>query len=84
MLVNLLMDLYSQLTSPNMQKPHIRQKFIHCNNNGLLGMKQWRMVLHTSAILTHSTILNLLRITWAVYGSTHHWTANQPMFIMTE
>jgi len=54
----------------------IKQKFIHwatrerlnnhCNNNGLLGMKQQKMAtgfLHTSAIQAWSAILNFLGIT---------------------
>jgi len=58
------MDLYSQPTWPNMQKLYTKQKFIywatrgrlnnHCNNNGLLGMKQQKVAtgfLHTSATL---------------------------------
>jgi len=44
------MDTYGQQTWLTTLKPDIKQKFIHwennhCNNNGLLGMKQQRTVL---------------------------------------
>jgi len=56
------MDLYSQPTYPNAKVYSLGYKINnHCNNKGLLGMKQQRTAtgfLHTSAIQTQSAIFN--------------------------
>jgi len=94
MLVNwfyIKMDLYSMPTWPNMQKLHIKQKFIHwttrgrlnnyCNSNDLLGMKRQRIVagfLHTSTIQAWSAILIFLE-SHELYMTVHaiEWQIGQ-------
>jgi len=84
---------YSANSWPNTLTIDIKQKFInwairgrlnnHCNNKDLLGMKRRRTepyFLLTSGIKSQSAIFNYTAPTWAVYGCTRHWMANQPAF----
>jgi len=75
----------------------IKQKFIHwatrgrlnnhCNNKDLLGIKQQSVAtgfLHTSGIQAWSAIFSSMQsLELYVYGYTHNWMANQPMFKRT-